>query len=80
MFHHTSRKPCIAFESSYQAKDCPKAKLQQDYEDGVKKKLEVPIADGTSFEGVLYTIREFHEASIFLDFDTGDELFSNFRL
>lgn len=35
--------------------------------------------DGTSMDAVLYCIQEFNEITDELNFDTGDDLFNNFR-
>jgi hypothetical protein len=75
------RKPIISIESKINFKNLKTVKLQSMQQDGIAtKKIEVPITDGGSFEGVLYTIREFDAIVATLNYSTGDLLFTNFRL
>jgi hypothetical protein len=75
------RKPIISIESKIDFKTLKTVKLQSAQQDGITtKKIEVPITDGGSFEGVLYTIREFNAVVTTLNYSTGDLLFTNFRL
>jgi hypothetical protein len=53
-------------------------KLHQTYQDGRVEKRKVPSTDGGSIEEILYCLKEFQEAAAALNFDTGDELFTNF--
>jgi hypothetical protein len=53
--------------------------LHQTYLDGRTEKREVPSTDGTSIEEIIYCLKEFLEAAAAFDFDTGYELFTNFR-
>ena len=78
--HPVLRKPIIAIESSLDFQDLAKAKVQHTDDRGVNRKIEVPVADGSSFKGVLYTIREFNAASNTLMMTNGPDLFNNFRL
>ena len=73
------RTPIIMLETTVNALTTPKATLQQIFEAG-RKTAEVAKSDGSSFEGLLHTIHEFTYASSQLSFDTGPELFTNFRL
>ena len=73
------RTPVIMLETTINALTTPKATLQQIFEAG-RKTAEVAKSDGSSFEGLLHTIHEFTDASSQLSFDTGPELFTNFRL
>ncbi len=76
----TLRKPIISIESKIDFKTLKTVKLQSAQQDGITtKKIEVPITDGGSFEGVLYTIREFNAVVTTLNYSTGDLLFTNFR-
>ena len=49
-------------------------------EEKVNHRIEAPIADGSSFEGVLSTIREFNVACQMLKIINGIDLFNNFQL
>jgi hypothetical protein len=77
-FHRPTRQAIIKLETSLVMKDLPKAKLTQAYEGGSTEKIEVSICDGSSFEGVLLTIRDFLEAATTLSFDD-EEKFLGFR-
>jgi hypothetical protein len=43
------------------------------------EKPEVPSTYGANIEKILYCVSKFLEAATALNFDTGDELFTNFR-
>jgi hypothetical protein len=77
---HNTRKPLVGLISTLVLSSVPKAKLQQNFEVGNLAKIEVPKCDGTNFEGVLVTIQEFNDAASALVYETGPELFYNFRL
>ena len=72
-------KPLIELESKLDFKELSSVKLQSEHGE-IKRKVEVPITDGSCFEGILYTIREFNAAAKTLNYTNGDELFTNFRL
>jgi len=78
--HSVIRKPVIELESQLDFKELVKVKIQHTDENGITRKLEVPISDGSSFKGVLYTICEFNAACITLNLTNGKALFNNFRL
>ena len=73
------RKPIIAIESPLDYEDLAKAKLQH-LDNGISRKIEVPVSTGSSFESVLYTIREFDAAVATLNITSGQDLFNSFRL
>ena len=54
-------------------------RLEQNYEDGTKKKAEVPIFHGGDAESMIKTVREFKEIASDLDFTEPQEKFTNFR-
>jgi hypothetical protein len=55
MQNQVGRKAIIELKSSFKIKGLPKAKLQQNYDNGTVAKLEeVAKCNGSSFEGVLY--------------------------
>jgi len=74
-----STNSLIKLESTLDVSKLSTAKLQQNFVAGNTAKVSVPQCDGKNFEGVLYTIQEFEEASLVLDFDEGPHLFHNFR-
>ena len=74
------RKPIMAIESPLDYSELTKVKLQHVDEKGVNRRTEVPISTGSSFESVLYTIREFNVAITTLSLTTGQDLFHAFRL
>jgi hypothetical protein len=80
MQNQVERKHIIKLESSFKIEGLPKAKLQQNYDNGTVAKSEVLKCNGSSFKGVLYTIRKFCDACHTLNFDTGLEQFNNFKL
>jgi hypothetical protein len=53
--------------------------LHQSYLGGRIEKHETPATEGSSIEQILYCVREFLETAQELDYDTGQELFDNFR-
>jgi hypothetical protein len=73
------RKPIFQLKADYDPKDLLLVKLQQTYADGRTVKRDIPSTDGVSIESVLYCIREYQELTQALNFDTGPELFNNFR-
>jgi hypothetical protein len=68
----------IQLKPDFDVMDLVNISLQQAYVDRTVKP-EVPTMDGASIEEIIYCLREFHEASTALEFNTGDELFTNFR-
>ena len=53
--------------------------MTQTNAEGITVKRDAPTMDGTSIEAVLYCLREFNEISEELNYNTGQELFHNFR-
>jgi hypothetical protein len=54
-------------------------RITQTYADGRTVKRDVPAMEGSSMEAALYCIQEYIKILDELNFDTGDELFNNFR-
>jgi hypothetical protein len=73
------RKPIFQLKADCDPTEFVTTGLTQTYADGRTVKREVPTMDGTSIEAVLYCIREFQEIADELNYNTGDELFNNFR-
>jgi hypothetical protein len=73
------RKLIFQLKADYDPKDLISVRLQQRYAYNVQSKRGVPTMDGVSIKATLYCIREFQEEAISLNFDTGPELFDNFR-
>ena len=77
--HPIVSKPIIELESKVDFVRTRSITIQH-YNNGFNRKLKVPISDGSTFEGVLYTIREFSAACNTLNLTKGQSLFNNFRL
>ncbi len=75
------RRPIISIKSKIDFKNLKTVKLQSMQQDGIAmKKIKVPITDGGSFKGVLYTICEFDAVVATLNYSTSNLLFTNFCL
>jgi hypothetical protein len=72
------RKPILQLKADCDPVEFIQVKLTQTYAGGRPVKRDAPTMDGASIEAVLYCIREFEEFASDLDFDTIDEVFSNF--
>jgi hypothetical protein len=70
--------PIIAIKQDFDPDELPRIRLQQEYDDRTKEKMEVPIIDGRSVEANLYSLNEYLEAAEELSYDTGDDLFKFF--
>ena len=73
------RRSIIQIKADCHPLDFQLVKLQQVYTDGRVIERENPCTDRTSIEAVLYCLKEFLETADELKFDTGNELFNNFR-
>jgi hypothetical protein len=71
--------PVITLRQDFDPDELPTVRLQQEYDDGTKEKMDVPIIDGRSIEATLYAFNEYLEATVELNYDTGDEIFKYFR-
>ena len=60
-------KPLIELESKLDFRELTTVKLQSEH-GKVKHEIEVPIAVGSCFEGILYTICEFNAATSTLNY------------
>jgi hypothetical protein len=69
----------IQLKQDFEKSELSTVKLIQRYPGNETVKENVPKCDGASFECVLYVLKEFSEATRLLDYDTGAELFPNFR-
>jgi hypothetical protein len=66
------RPPVFTLERDSDPKELSSVRLvEQVSSDGSKQKREVPAADGTSFEAVLYAMSEFEEIAEKINLDTG---------
>jgi hypothetical protein len=71
--------PIITSKQDFKLDNIKLVKLQQTYDDDSTEKMEVPVIDGLSMEATLYSLNEFNEAALELNFDTGYEIFCCFR-
>jgi hypothetical protein len=76
----TQEKPLFKMEKDFEEAKLLIQKLAQTFDDGATVKCESPTCDGLSIEALFYCITEFKEACKGLNWDTGDELFTNFCL
>jgi hypothetical protein len=72
--------PVIALKQDFDPDEIPLICVQQDYDDGTKEKMEIPIIDGHSVEANLHSMNEFLEAAEELKFDTDNKCFKFFHV
>jgi hypothetical protein len=72
------QRSIIQLKPDFDITDLINVRLQQTYADRRTLKRDIPTTDGTNIDEILYCLREFQETATTLNFDTGDELFSNF--
>ena len=72
-------KAVILYDKKYKTSDFETVTLRQDYDDGSNKKKYCLVFTGAEgVEGLLQVKERFDAICETLDFNTGDELFSNF--
>jgi hypothetical protein len=68
----------IALKQDFDPDELPTICLQQEYDDGTKENMEVPIIYSRSIEANLYAFNEYLKAAAELNFDAGDKIFKYF--
>jgi hypothetical protein len=76
----SQEKHLLKLEKDFEEAKLLVQKLAQTSDDGATVKCESPTCDGLIIEALFYCITEFKEACKGFNWDTGDELFTNFHL